>query len=186
MLTSFTCEAQDISDTAPPTPTLPIQEETVEKKESDLTETQIFIKELEYVHTKPNVKADYFILLHTGSQHPQGREVMPEIVESYEDIKASERVELIILATDKEKNDVKAYLESLKTTIPATITADKTPKIPGYVAIRAIPNVSIIDKHGNTIACGGPSRLADWKKHTLNLEEEAEETLVEETPAAAE
>ncbi len=171
-LTSFTCEAQVGSVTSLATPLL-IQAEKVSKKKSSPTETQIFIRKLKYVQTKPNVKADYFILLNTASWCGPCRQAMPGIVESYKDIKASKRVELIILSADNDKDAAKAYLKGYKARIPATMG---TPAIPGYVKNGGIPNVTIIDKDGNTIVNGGPGLITDWKKHTLDKEPAAEET----------
>ncbi len=175
MLTSFASEAQASSVINVVSPLL-TQAETVSKKKSGPTDTQTFIKKLKYVQTKPNVKADYFILLNTASWCAPCREAMPGIVETYKDIKASKRVELVILSADQDKDAAKAYLKSYKAKIPATMGR---PEIPGYVKSNGIPNVTIIDKDGNTIVNGGPSLITNWKQHTLD-----KEPAEEETPAA--
>ncbi len=175
MLTSFACDAQASSVINLASPIL-TQAEKVKKKSSAPTKTQNFIKKLKYVQTKPNVKADYFILLNTASWCGPCRQAMPGIVESYKDIKASKRVELIILSADRDKDAAKDYLKTYKAKIPATMG---TPEIPGYVKSNGIPNVTIIDKDGNTITNGGPNLITDWKKHTLD-----KEPVEEETPAA--
>ncbi len=177
MLTSFTCEAiPSTISTLSSSWLTQAQTNSSAKKRTSPTKTQNFIKRLKYVQTKPNVKADYFILLNTASWCPPCRKAMPGIVEAYEDIKASKRVELIILSADRDKNAAKEYLKGYKAKIPATMG---TPEIPGYVKSRGIPNVTIIDKDGNTIINGGPNLITNWKTHTLD-----KEPVEEETPAA--
>ncbi len=140
---------------------------TSSKKKAAPTKEQKLIKRLKYIKTKANSKADYFILLNTASWCPPCRKAMPGIVEAYKDIKASKRVELIILSADRSEEDAESYLKGYKAKIPAVMG---TPAIPGYVKSNGIPNVTIIDKNGKTIVNGGPALITSWKKHTLDKE----------------
>ncbi len=142
-----------------------LSSQTTASKKSGPTDTQKLIKKLDFIQTKPNVKADYFILLNTASWCPPCRKAMPGVVEAYKDIKASKKVELIILSADNSEDAAKAYLKGYKAKIPAVMG---TPKIPGYVPSNGIPNVTIIDKDGKTVVNGGPNLIIEWKKHTLD------------------
>ncbi len=163
-IASFSVEAQG-STLLQSGANLWLTSQTSASKKASPTDTQKFIKKLDYIQTKPNVKADYFILLNTASWCPPCRRAMPGIVEAYKDIKASKKVELIILSADRSEDAAKDYLKGYKAKIPAVMG---TPKIPGYVPSNGIPNVTIIDKDGKTIVNGGPSLILDWKKHTLD------------------
>lgn len=126
------------------------------------------LSNIKFMSGTPNLNADYYIYLYSASWCPPCRAIMPDIVKEYPHIKASGKVELILLGADMNEQGVKAYAEKYKAGFPATWQGTKgVHTIPGNTPPRGIPGAIIVDKDGKIIASGYGSLVLDWKKYTI-------------------
>ena len=115
---------------------------------------------------KPNLKAQYYIFLQSGSECPPCRAEMPQIAESYKEILDDKRLELILSSADASEGNALQLLElgGKKNKIPATLgNAKGIEKIPGYKRPDGIPAATIVDASGKVLADGHGSITHDWK-----------------------
>ncbi len=147
-------------------------EQEAKPKKNQPTEVQAVIKKLDYLKTRANVKADYYVLLNSASWCGPCHREMPHVVEAYKEMKRTRKVELILLSGDKTEEAALAFLKQYKGKFPVVLGV---PTIPGHVKSGGVPNATIIDKDGNTLANGHGSIVMDWKKYTIDAEKAKEE-----------
>ena len=126
-------------------------------------------------NAKPNPRAEYFVFLYSASWCGYCQQCIPVAVDQYRKIKASRKVELIIICGDKSEAEAKAYLKSHKAKAPcilfSELEATQFQGLPGS-GVFGFPAVSVCDKDGNVISNEiGASKvkavLEDWRKLTL-------------------
>lgn len=134
------------------------------------------LKELSFVSGKPKSDADYYIYFYSASWCPPCRKLMPDIVKEYRDIRASEKVELILIGYDQSAAKVKNYVTKYKAAFPAIWKgAEGVDKLPGHTAPGGIPAAIIVDKKGNVITKGYGQIILEWEKYTINNPAQEEE-----------
>lgn len=125
---------------------------------------------------KPNLKADYYIYLYSASWCGYCKQSMPVAVDAYKKIKASRKVELILICGDKSEKESKDYLKSMKAKMPCIwfeqLKATGFQGLPGC-GMPGFPAVAIADKNGKHVASGvGASQVQEiiknWKAHTID------------------
>ena len=126
-------------------------------------------------NSKPNLKAEYYVYLYSASWCGYCQQCIPVAVDQYRKIKASRKVELIIICGDKSEAEAKAYLKSHKAKAPcilfSELEATQFQGLPGS-GVFGFPAVSVCDKDGNVISNEiGASKvkavLEGWRKLTL-------------------
>ena len=75
-------------------------------------------------NSKPNLKAEYYIYLYSASWCGYCQQCMPVAVEQYKKMKASRKVELILICGDKSEGEGKSYLKSKKLKSPAIMFSE--------------------------------------------------------------
>ncbi len=110
----------------------------------------------------PSTSAQYYVYLcSAGWCAPCNRE-MPHIVEAYKDMKASGKVELLLLDYDYTEDEANAFIEKYGMMFPATMSVHSA-SLPGFTGPRGIPYAIIVDGEGNVVAKGYGAILRDWK-----------------------
>ena len=118
-----------------------------------------------FTETKPNLKADYYIFLQSASWCGPCNAEMPEVVKAYEQMKASGRVELILLSHDDNPTAGKGFLTKYKATFPGTMChGASVPQIPPPPGI---PNAAIVKADGTLIKSDHGSIIRSWKELTI-------------------
>lgn len=116
-----------------------------------------------------NKDARYFIYLQSGSWCGYCRQLMPKVVEAYDEMKEA-GVEVVLVSADKTKADSEKYLEQYKAEFPG-VHADEV-NLPGYKASSGVPWMRIVDAQGKLLADGvGSSVLEEWKDVISEAEE---------------
>ena len=126
-------------------------------------------------NSKPNLKAEYYIYLYSASWCGYCQQCMPVAVEQYKKMKASRKVELILICGDKSEGEGKSYLKSKKLKSPAImfseLQATQFKGLPGC-GMPGYPAISVVDKEGNMIknvvgATAVKEVLNDWRNLTI-------------------
>lgn len=126
-------------------------------------------------NSKPNLKAEYYIYLYSASWCGYCQQCMPVAVEQYKKMKASRKVELILICGDKSEGEGKSYLKSKKLKSPAImfseLQATQFQGLPGC-GMPGYPAISVVDKEGNMIknvvgATAVKEVLNDWRNLTI-------------------
>ena len=127
-------------------------------------------------NAKPNLKAEYYIYLYSASWCGFCQQCMPDAVEQYKKMKASRKVELILICGDKSEGEGKSYLKSKKLKSPAImfseLQATQFQGLPGC-GMPGYPAISVVDKEGNMIknvvgATAVKEVLNEWRDLTIN------------------
>ena len=118
-----------------------------------------------FTETKPNLKADYYIFLQSASWCGPCNAEMPEVVKAYEQMKASGRVELILLSHDDNPTAGKGFLTKYKATFPGTMNNGAS--VPTMPPAKGIPNATIMKADGTVIESGHGSIIRGWKNLTI-------------------
>lgn len=116
-------------------------------------------------NTEPNFNAEYFIFLKSASWCGPCNMEMPGVAREYEQMKASGKVELILLSHDRTEEAAKGFLEKYKAGFPALMrNATSLPQIPEG---KGIPHATIMKADGTVIEDGHGSIIRGWKAKTI-------------------
>lgn len=137
-----------------------------------------FLKEQTYAtDARPNLEAKYYVIYRSSSTCVHCHKTLPQVLAAYAEMQQSGKVELIFDSYDGELSATTAYLQKNKIPFPA-VHNPAMQKMPGalhkYLALP--PGMFIVTAEGKRIAEGHLSAvLPDWKKHTLDKEEDSQE-----------
>ena len=118
-----------------------------------------------FTEAKPNLKAQYYIFLQSASWCGPCNAEMPEVVKAYEQMKASGKVELILLSHDDNPTAGKGFLTKYKATFPGTMNNGAS--VPPLPPAKGIPNATIMKADGSVIESGHGSIIRGWKNQTI-------------------
>lgn len=113
---------------------------------------------------EPNFNAKYFIFLQSASWCGPCNMEMPGVVKEYEKMKASGKVELILLSNDKTQEEAQAWFKKFNATFPAVMKGATIPDLP---PIKGIPSATIMNANGDVIEHGHGAIIRGWKKQTI-------------------
>lgn len=127
------------------------------------------VKKVKKVKGRVNDKADYYIFLYSASWCGPCCQEMPEIVETYKDIKKSGKVDIILFCQDRSLGDAKAFVKRFDIKFLTIMgNDDKAPKVPGYSHSGSIPHCVFVDRYGRKITSGHPGNLmSSWESYTI-------------------
>lgn len=128
------------------------------------------VKKVKKVKGRVNDKADYYILLYSASWCGPCCQEMPKIVETYEEIKKSGKVDIILFCQDKTPAAAKAFVKRFNIKFLTVMgDDDKAPEVPGYSYSGGIPHCVFVDRNGRKITSGHPGNLmSEWKSFTID------------------
>ena len=118
-----------------------------------------------FTESKPNLKAQYFIFLESASWCGPCNAEMPEVAKAYEQMKASGKVELILLSADSTEAEAKKFLDKYKATFPGLMP--KGASVPTLPEAKGIPNATIMKADGTVIESGHGAIIRGWKNQTI-------------------
>ncbi len=127
------------------------------------------------LNARLNQKAEYFIYFYTSSTCVHCVNCMQIAAEQYKKMKASRKVELVVICTDKTEADAKKYLKKSKIKAPCimfdALKATQFKGLPGC-GMPIPPAVSIVSKDGTLLQneLGGSAvqrALTDWRELTI-------------------
>lgn len=126
-------------------------------------------------NAKVNKKADFYIYLYSASTCGHCQTCMPIAVEQYKKMRASRKVELIVIGGDGSEQAAIKYLKSYKLKCPGimfdALKATKFRGLPGC-GFPGLPAISVVDKNGKmmkNVVGGSQVRevLTNWKQYTI-------------------
>ena len=152
-----------------------------EEKAAELSTVAALLEKAEYLTAaRPNLKAEYFIILRSASWCGPCNQEMPSIVEHYKTMKRSGKVELILDSQDNNPGAAVGFLNKYGATFPA-IAMGKIPALPNAPGPGGIPNAYILTADGQLVTSGHGALIRQWQQHTIK-----DEPIPEETPEATE
>lgn len=127
------------------------------------------VKKVKKIKGRVNEKADYYIFLFSASWCSPCCREMPEIVELYDDIKKSGKVDIILFCQDKTPAAAKAFVKRFNIKFLTIMGSDeKVRKVPGYAPTSGIPHCIFVDRYGRQIRAGHPGNLMSrWESLTI-------------------
>ena len=142
------------------------KEEAAEEEPAEESVVAAKIKNNTYfTEAQPNLKAQYYIFLQSASWCGPCNAEMPEVVKAYEQMKASGKVELILLSHDDNPTAGKGFLTKYKATFPGTMNNGAS--VPPLPPAKGIPNATIMKADGTVIESGHGSIIRGWKNQTI-------------------
>ena len=144
------------------------KEEDAEEEEVPAEESAVAAKikgNTYFTEAKPNLNAKYYIFLQSASWCGPCNAEMPEVVKAYEEMKASGKVELILLSHDDNPTAGKGFLTKYKATFPGTMNNGAS--VPQLPPAKGIPNATIMKADGTVIESGHGSIIRGWKNQTI-------------------
>ncbi len=121
---------------------------------------------LTLLNGKLNPEAQVYFYLHSASWCGPCRWAMPGVVETYKEMQADGRAEIILVNHDKTPQAGKAYVESYHTDMPAVHIEDKhLHKMPGFSRPQGVPFVIVVNADGEVLGQGAPTRIHEWKSY---------------------
>ena len=133
------------------------------------------LEKFKILNGKPNLKADYYIYLCSASWCGYCQACMPVAMEQYKKMKASRKVELIIIGGDKSEKEAVDYMKKYKAKnaciMFSALQATQFQGLPG-VGMPGFPSVSVVDKDGRMIknvigATQVKEVLTNWRELTI-------------------
>ena len=149
--------------------------EAEEKKGPTKPAVVAAMEKFKILNGKPNLKADYYIYLCSASWCGYCQACMPVAMEQYKKMKASRKVELIIIGGDKTEKEAVDYLKKYKSKnaciMFSALQATQFQGLPG-VGMPGFPSISVVDKEGNMIknvigASQVQEVLTNWRELTI-------------------
>lgn len=157
--------AQDDTETAPEAP-VKKNKKKAKKEPSPIIPA---LKKVKKVKGRVNDKADYFIFLYSASWCGPCCKEMPNIVETYKDIKKSGKVDIVLFCQDRTPDAAKSFVNNFRIKFLTLMgNDDKCAKVPGHAPSGGIPHCNIVDRNGRTIIAGHPGNVLEhWKSYTI-------------------
>ena len=140
------------------------KEETTEEAEEESVVASILKQNTYFNQSTPNFKADYFIFLKSASWCGPCNAEMPKVARAYEQMKASGRVELILMSHDQTQEAAEKFLQKYNATFPGMMRGSQYPDMPKS---RGIPSAAILKADGTVITSGHGAIIQSWKEHTI-------------------
>lgn len=142
------------------------------KKAKSASPVVAAVKKVKKVKGRINPKADYYIYLYSASWCGPCRQEMPEIVELYDEMKKTGKVDIILFCQDKTLPAAKAFVKEFNIKFLTVMgNDDKVTTVPGHAPIGGIPHCIFVDREGRTIRAGHPGNLMSlWKSLTIERE----------------
>lgn len=138
-----------------------------EAQEVELSAIGKLLQGAEYMtEARPNLKAKYFIFLHSASWCGPCRMEMPKIAAEYPNIRKSGQVELILASADQDPAKALEFVNSNKGTFPV-IAKGKMPQLPEQPQMRGIPTAVFVDSNGKILATQHGSDVMRWRDFTI-------------------
>ena len=127
------------------------------------------LKKVKKVKGRVNDKADYFIFLYSASWCGPCCKEMPNIVETYKDIKKSGKVDIVLFCQDRTPDAAKSFVNNFRIKFLTVMgNDDKCAKVPGHAPSGSIPYSIVVDRYGRKITAGHPaSIIPSWESHTI-------------------
>lgn len=142
-------------------------EEKAETEEAGLSTIGQLLQGAEYMTgARPNLKAKFFIFLHSASWCGPCRMEMPKIAAEYPNIRKSGQVELILASADQDPAKALEFVNSNKGTFPV-IAKGKMPQLPEQPQISGIPAAVFVDSNGKILATEHGSAVMRWRDYTI-------------------
>ena len=137
-----------------------------EKKQAEESLLGALLKENTYFNNKaPNFEADYFIFLSSASWCGPCNKEMPEVVNAYEKMKTTGKVELILLSNDQTQAAAESWLQKFNATFPAVMRGAKVPD--NMPPVNGIPHATSMKADGTVVTSGHGSIIRGWKDATI-------------------
>ena len=152
--------------------------ESAEEKSPDKPSASVVadcLSKFKVINAKPNLKADYYIYFFTSSTCVHCVQCMPIAVEQYKKMKASRKVELLVVCADNTEDEAKNYLKKTKLKAPCIMFKDlQATKFQGLpsVGMPIPPSVAIVSKEGKMLKNGvgggqAQETLKAWRDFTI-------------------
>lgn len=179
VMTSYVAPAQEVSadpmeETATPKKKKKKKKKSKKKKDKKAPASAVgkALKKIKSVNGKPNQKALVYYYLQSASWCGPCKQAMPDIVETYKEMREDGRAEIILVGHDQTPEGVKAYISGYKSKMPAVqVQAKNVDKLPGFSLASGIPNVIVVSADGNVITQGYPtSIIPQWKAEVERIE----------------
>lgn len=136
-------------------------------EEAELSTIGQLLQGAEYLtDARPNLKAQYFIFLHSASWCGPCRMEMPKIAAEYPNIRKSGQVELILASADQDPAKALEFVNSNKGTFPV-IAKGKLPQLPEQPSISGIPAAVFVDASGKILATQHGGEVMRWRDYTI-------------------
>lgn len=128
------------------------------------------VKRVKKVKGNVNAKADYYIYLFSASWCGPCCKEMPNIVNTYKDMKKSGKVDIILFCQDKDMSGAKDFVKKFRIPFMTIMGNDsKVSQVPGYSPTSGIPHCIIVDRYGRVITQGHPGNLLrSWEALTID------------------
>lgn len=149
--------------------------EDAENAADDVPAVVAALKKFKVHNGKVNEKAEFYIYLYSASWCRYCKECMPVAVKHYPKMRASRKVELIVIGGDKSEKEAIKYLKSYKLKSPGimfdALKATQFLGLPGC-GMPGFPAVCVVTKDGQMVKneVGGAAVqdvLNNWKTHTV-------------------
>lgn len=156
-------------DDATETTEKPSRKKKQKKEKKAASPVVTAVKKVKKVKGRVNEKADYYIYLYSASWCGPCCREMPEIVELYDDIKKTGKVDIILFCQDKTPAAAKAFVKRFDIKFLTVMGSDdKVAKVPGHAPSGGIPHCIFVDRYGRTIRSGHPGNLMSlWESLTI-------------------
>lgn len=156
-------------DDATETTEKPARKKKQKKEKKAASPVVTAVKKVKKVKGRVNEKADYYIYLYSASWCGPCCREMPEIVELYDDIKKTGKVDIILFCQDRTPAAAKAFVKRFDIKFLTVMGSDdKVAKVPGNAPSGGIPHCIFVDRYGRTIRSGHPGNLMSlWESLTI-------------------
>lgn len=137
-----------------------------DKSEAKSSPMEMILADCSYeTSVRPNMKAEYFVLLQTASWCGPCNKEMPDTVRSYQEMKKDGRVELLVLGGDQGEGITSRWLKKFEAPF-AVISLGKWPQLTKYN--RGYPHAYVFDKNAKLIAHDGSwNIIPKWRSLTV-------------------
>ena len=156
-------------DDAEETTEAPAKKKAKKKEKKPASPVVTAVKKVKKVKGRLNDKADYYIFLFSASWCGPCCKEMPNIVETYKDIKKSGKVDVVLFCQDRSMPDAKTFVKNFDIKFLTVFGGDdKCAKVPGHAPSGSIPYSIVVDRYGRKITAGHPaSIIPSWESHTI-------------------
>ncbi len=128
------------------------------------------ISKVKWRRAKPNLRAEYYIYLHSASWCGPCREMMSYFASRYKEMKKDGRVELLMISYDKYQEQEEALLNAHDASFPVAHCSDPAvAELPGITLHHGTPTVNIMRASGVKLMDGHGLAVVHWRKYTLDF-----------------
>lgn len=121
------------------------------------------LSNLSTFNADPELRAKYYVYLHSASWCGFCRQEMPKIVEAYKEMKDA-GVELLLIGADSTPEESQKFLETYGATFPGTHKDTQgVEDLPGYEKAHGYPSAIFVTEEGEVLESGHGSIIQDWR-----------------------